>query len=259
MMHKLSIVVHVYYPEMWQELADCIRNFDLQSADVFVTIPQGAEASFEGRIRAEFPMADVYRLENRGYDLGPFFFILGKIDLTEYDYVVKLHTKRNRIGFVNYLPLFGGTWRRKLLGFCRTRSRVEKSLFLLESDDSVGMVGHGDLIMSTRDEMDGVLHRREDEAFDFVAGTMFVARASVLQPLKATIRFEDFPVMKGRAFGFAHECERLLGQAVHAQGLRIAANPSRGFIFRVLSSVACGLYRLLKRRPVVVCPQKVPC
>lgn len=44
---------------------------------------------------SDFKNADFYVVPNLGFDLGPFVYALDKVNLSDYSYVIKLHTKRD--------------------------------------------------------------------------------------------------------------------------------------------------------------------
>ena len=84
---KKLVIVHVYYPQFWPELRDCIRN--VGACDVVVTYVDEASVA---EARRDFPNARFVLCENRGYDIWPFVTALKAVDLAAYDLVAKLHT-----------------------------------------------------------------------------------------------------------------------------------------------------------------------
>lgn len=246
---RIAIIVHAFYPQLWPEVAKCVRSFDGYEHDVFVTLPENAAEEFESEIRRDFPKADVKRLPNRGFDVGPFVEVLQRIDLGRYDFVVKLHTKRNRFGVVNFMPLFGGQWRRKLLAFCRAPRDVERCLKLFAADSQVGMVGNGELIVRPWDEM--VRNPPPKSAADlrsFVGGTMFMVRAALMKRVCEQVSFEDFePTKRDQMASLAHEWERKLGYLLAEAGYKVAAYPKKGILYRLVNPLTSRAYRLLFR------------
>lgn len=63
---RIAVIVHVFYPESWPELARCIRNID-GDRDLFVTFVD--ETAVEGA-RRDFPDAHLVRCENRRPSIG---------------------------------------------------------------------------------------------------------------------------------------------------------------------------------------------
>ena len=261
---RVAIIVHVFYIDLWEELSSCIRNIVnvANEAGVFITISEVISEGDELRIRETFPNADIKRLPNKGFDIGPFFEVLGRIDLDSYDYVVKLHTKRNRFGIVNFLPLFGNQWRKLLLGFCNSIGNVRRTFSIFEKAPGVGMIGSGTLIMSPNDELTGKYslsgskssYKIESCNWYFIAGTMFVARAKLLRELSNRYSIDDFQVLpKGsHVVGLAHNVERVFGHEIYRLGFQIAPFPKAPILFRAtfrlrraLYAIACATLRIV--------------
>ena len=229
---RLAVVVHVYYPEMWPELAGCIRN--IGACDLTVTY---VEESAVATARLDFPDATFVRCENRGYDVWPFVVALKTLDLGEYDLVVKLHTKRNisraHAFAMGGTRLNGSAWRDRLLGFARTPDAWAKTLATFD-DQQIGMVAGRRVVFGRKESgkacYDAAL-RELNEKFSipacrgglFVGGTMFAVRAALLRP------FADFPftaemfaVSGGHeSTTYAHLMERMLGLAIYGHGFCI--------------------------------------
>lgn len=230
---RVAVIVHVFYPEMWPELAACIGNLGV--CDLTVTY---VDESAVAVARRDFPNATFVRCENRGYDVWPFVMALKTLDLDRYDLVVKLHTKRNieraHAFAMGGTRLNGSAWRDQLLAFAKTPEAWVKTLAAFD-DPKVGMVAGRSVVFgrkeSGKDGYDAALHEL-NEKFSiparrgglFVGGTMFAVRAALLRP------FADFPfaaemfaVSGGHeSTTYAHLMERMLGLAVGGQGFRIA-------------------------------------
>lgn len=239
---KVAVITHVFYPEMWPELAECIRNIDCER-DLFFTFvdPAAVEAA-----RRDFPDARFVECENRGFDVWPFLKALGGLRLEDYDAVVKLHTKRDIVFefncHFNGCDFNGPNWRNRLLAFCRTPEAWRRTCAALRRR-GVGMVADADLVLRRRD----VPRRDHKIAFDralaemphcggrpldgpglqFVAGTMFAVRPEPLALLMkrgfAAEMFAPSAHVKVDDMEYAHLVERMFGFAVTACGLRIDA------------------------------------
>ena len=237
-MNGIAVIVHVYYAELWPELAACIRNID-EPHSLFVTY-SSEDAVRQARI--DFPEAKFVPCENRGFDVWPFVKVLQTLSPQDYRLVVKLHTKRDvddglRYEF-NHVRLYGAAWRNHLLSFVKTRNAWRRTLRLL-SRANVGMVADRHLVMRRCD----VPFERAERSFDaaarfmglgeptarrsgqYVAGTMFAARLEALAPLLCKkIVAGDFETSRGHeAETFAHVLERALGFSVSMAGFRLVA------------------------------------
>lgn len=265
---NVTAIVHVYYPERWAELAECIRNLG-PDAKLIVTYGEGNEKAVE-EARRDFPKATFLVCENRGYDIWPFLKALRLIDYSTCDLIVKLHTKRNvdlpRKATVGCVTLNGASWRNMLLSFVRTPVAWRKTLACFDNP-SVGLVGAKELVFLRRDakkpEMIGSFDRARDfiggnwklatpKSARFIGGTMFAVRASLYRVL-ADYPFtaEMFEVSAGHdTETFAHMIERLFGLVVSAQGKRVVGFNGSIALFRLKGVLAKFLFdsRLTERR-----------
>jgi len=246
---RIAIVVHVFYGNLWPEIRRHIRHFDSYSPDVFITTSETADPSVIDTIRRDMPHAAVERLPNRGFDVGPFVKTINEIDLDRYEYIVKLHTKRNRFGIVNFMPLFGGLWRKKLLAFCNSRAAVRKTLDVLSENDSVGMIG-GDcelLVRPWNELAPEPLQETPSDPRTFVAGTMFIVRSRLLKAVRDSVSFEDFaPTTRQTLDTLAHKWERRLGYMVTDQGMSVCgARPCR-LLFTTTLNLRKRLYYIVR-------------
>ena len=235
---KVLVVAHVFYPQLWPELADCIRNVT-ERKDVVITFVDEASVV---EARKDFPDARFVLCENRGYDVWPFVSALRTVDLSGYDAVVKLHTKRDIVDGIryhfNHAVFNGSAWRDFLLAFVKTPEAWRRTRALLLKR-GVGMVADRHVVMRRRD----VRIERTRQSFDaaaeflgldpesvhrsgqYVAGTMFAAKPAALRPLlEKPLAAEMFDPPEGHLTEtFAHIMERALGLSVSAAGLRIVA------------------------------------
>ena len=116
-MKKILIHAHIFYADMWEQVASCISNVH-ENSDIYVTLVEKNE-ELQDRVLARFPDAHIVVVENVGFDVAPFAKILDTVELADYSYIVKLHTKRNVKADERILgvELGGSLWREKLLSF----------------------------------------------------------------------------------------------------------------------------------------------
>lgn len=237
---NVTAIVHVYYPELWPELAVCIRNLG-PDVRLIVTYGIGNDKAVEAA-RRDFPRADFVACENRGYDIWPFLMALRRVDFATCDLIVKLHTKRDidlpRKAEVGYTVLNGSRWRDLLLAFVRTQEAWARTLRRFAEDPAVGLVANRSLVFKRRDarkgnhadsfdraiaELETKWGLRAKRSGRFVGGTMFAVRAALFKPL-ADYPFtpELFEASGGHETEtYAHVMERLFGLIVSAQGARV--------------------------------------
>ena len=235
---RALVILHAYYPRLWPELAACVRNID-DVRDLVITY--GDEAAVQGA-RRDFPEARFLKCENRGYDIWPFVAALRSSDLSAYDTIVKLHTKRDVVSDItfdfNHAVYNGAAWRNFLLGFVRTPEAWRRTRRLL-AKPGVGMVAERHVVMRRRDvpvsrtkesfdaaaEFLGLDPKRVRRSGQYVAGTMFAAKPAALRPLLGNeLTAEMFEISAGHMTEtFAHVMERALGLSATAAGLEIVA------------------------------------
>ena len=144
-MYKCVVIVHLYYEELIEELARCVKNIEGVQKDIIVTIPKKLDIKIS-YILARFARCKIKIVENVGYDIWPFFSVIRSIDLNDYDFIIKLHTKRNipgkKVLFPSYVWLSSGAyWRNHLLESFSSRYNFTKTLQAFE-DKKVGMVSN---------------------------------------------------------------------------------------------------------------------
>ena len=89
----LAVVVHVYYSEVWAEIAHRLRLLG-DDVDLYVTLA-GVVRDFEVTVLADFPAAHVMVVPNVGRDVLPFITVARGLRRSGYTSVLKLHTKRS--------------------------------------------------------------------------------------------------------------------------------------------------------------------
>ena len=91
-MKKLAVHLHLYYLEQLDEILEKLCNLLEIDFDLFVTMSK-VDEEVKRKILNKFSNAKVFVVANRGYDIGPFIWFLHQINLDDYEYVLKVHTK----------------------------------------------------------------------------------------------------------------------------------------------------------------------
>jgi lipopolysaccharide biosynthesis protein len=236
-MKKILVHVHIFYPEMWLELQSCVENISPNPYDLYVTLVT-PNADLEAAILAFNPQAKIQVIENRGFDVGAFAHVVNQVNLAAYDYVVKLHSKRNVLAGSRLNKRYnvsGSIWRDYLLGFVKTHRHFEQSLEAFEADPALGMCAHHCTIRNKKWGKDDIYAFEESakllnavglqakSPYVYVGGTMFMVRAALLIPLQKMSLTLDLFEKPDRLIvtSRAHVVERLLGLLVQAQGFVI--------------------------------------
>ena len=233
-MGKIAVHLHLFYLEQLDDLLVRLQNLADYPYDLFVTmVDDNAEA--KQKILTFKSDAKIWIVPNLGYDVGPFIDFLHKINLNEYDYIIKIHTKRAKSGsycIFNRHRFDMKTWRAMLLDAVISKSAVANNLRLLMQNDKIGMVSSEYVLTNEKWAYQNVMSQIEEEMAKiglqmpedkhFVAGTMFWARAKLLQPLLA-YKINDFVVSDEQVHDemLAHVLERMFGLVISVQGYRI--------------------------------------
>ncbi len=231
-MPPILIHVHVYYPELWDEVCEYLRSLDGMPHECVVTVPEG-RVDILSALKGDNRVSRIIEVENRGYDIAPFVQVINGVNLGGYSYVIKLHTKRDMPGDVYLKPLpfnYGhDCWRRYLLSFC-SEEHFPRVLKAFESQPELGMVADYRLIRRRPESRflqaeEGLLKRAglEYKGYEYVMGSMFVCRAELLKPLqRMNLSAAEFPLADAvHSENLAHEMERFFGLSVISQGYKI--------------------------------------
>lgn len=221
---------------MWKEIRDFLLNLDEFYWDLYITTVY-SDFDIDGDIINLANHVSIHIVKNKGYDVGPFMFIINSIDIIKYDYIIKLHTKRNmkysKTSMVGNYFLCGSRWRNKLLSFIKSKENIKKCISTMERNKNVGMCGNHSLIIdnySDRDfpSMDGARLLLKNNfsysgSIKFIAGTMFIVRAKIFTPIiKMNINIDNFTESSAnRQSSLAHIMERVFGGIVIQQGFTI--------------------------------------
>ena len=232
---KILVHLHLYYQDMLEQMLSLLKSLDDMDYDLYITTsPDFRE---QDKIKTFHSQSQILPVPNRGYDLAPFVYVLQQVNLDDYDYIIKLHTKRDLPQPAN-LPncnLEGSKWRDLLTGFLASPQEVHQALEQFNKHPKLGQLSHSLLIISAGKEDKEANHRAGEimsqmgldaKQKTFVAGTMFICRAHLMQPLKKlnlTTQDFDTPLASHQGGTLAHALERVLGWMIWAQGYKIAS------------------------------------
>jgi lipopolysaccharide biosynthesis protein len=209
---KTAAVAHLYYADLWPELAFYLRNLP-EDAHLYVTM--ATDSSEDRAVLKDFPRAEIVRFPNVGRDIAPFIALLP--ELQKFDVVCKIHTKRNIRG--------NSRWRRELLrGVLDDRNLVNKILETFETRPRLLVVG------SSVFYLDGEKYLFKNralleqhfgeipEAFGFFGGTMFWVRPQMLSDFPDRYPTSAFVPHTDIDGHLEHAIERLIGLRAYSEG-----------------------------------------
>ena len=231
---KILVHLHVFYHDQVPWFLESFRSLKGRDWDLVVT-ECAPHAQTEKLVRSVKPDARFVLVENRGYDVWPFLYLLSTEDWTGYDVVFKLHTKHitgSKVVHLNHLHLKGSQWRDLLVeALLGSEAQVQEILQLFQDRPEVGMVCAGKLYTRLHFPEDEELLEAELERLGlrteerrFCSGTMMAFRPGVLQVLRGRSFCADmFPEESptdGKAT-MAHVYERVLSLLAPAQGFAV--------------------------------------
>ncbi len=229
-MKPILVHVHIFYPSIWPELRHCLKNIAPHPYKLHVTLVK-PNPELEADIAEHFPGATIELVENAGYDVLPFLHVLQNVNPDDYSYIIKLHTKRNCENNT-FRDFSGSMWREHLLAFLSSPERFRSHLNAFEENPRIGMQADYHLLVK-RDIYDQQCkkmrrawlsaHRLPNIHFEFVAGSMFIARASLL---KILLDYEwkesEFRGAYDHTAQMSQVVERLFGYFIFLQGYLIS-------------------------------------
>jgi len=227
---RFAILAHVYYPDLWPEFAQKLRDLEIDH-DLFVTLTwRGSETTdLAERIRSEFSDAQVFCMPNRGRDIAPFVALVNAGAFEGYEALCKIHTKKSPH------RQDGEQWRRALIDGVLPEPTVLKARLatFLKDFDAALWVADGqcfdtsDWWGSNQLKTTAVLRRVELEGLaedaQFPAGSIYWIKPLMLGMIRALkLEMGLFEQEQGQIDGtLAHAFERALGGLAHAADQRI--------------------------------------
>ena len=212
---------------MWEEFKPYILDIiDNTETDLFITYNHVDERIQDAK---KYSKED-YLLDNKGLDIAPFIYVLGKIINQGYSVVTKIHSKKSL--HHGNLPEFGETWRKKL--YTPLISSVEnynKNISLIS--ENPGVLGCAEyfftaekdhnnfLINESLSEKIYILENILDKKFerrDFLAGSIYMMSIEYIRKILdgTDIDFFYSQFEDGYSQGnlLSHAFERVIGYGI---------------------------------------------
>jgi len=229
----LCVLVHLYYPDMWDELRAYIANIDIDF-DLYVNFVESTWlGSVMAQVREDFPEAKIKISPNEGRDIGGFFSLLKDVNFSKYVVFTLLHSKKSPHVTRDYAAM----WKKSLMGAILGDSEtVRQNLAAFLTDPEIGIIGS----VQTRHlglESNAAGMRKlfeiynitpENEECEYVSGTMMMVRAEVMQAVYLPLA--DHKFVNGDNKGIEHHID---GQVEHSVE-RIFGNVMRQLGYRFL-------------------------
>ena len=220
---KILVHLHLYYHDQLDWFLSKLKNITCPY-DLLVTVVESNSISYAKLLKFK-PDTQIIKVKNYGYDVYPFWQVLQKINLSDYRYVLKIHTKNRREdtwkkdGGVTYTQY---QWRNDLIDpLIGSKTCFRKTLKIFDKKPYVGMIGAKNLLR-TKDSLAYISDTQKIcEKFNilyqeapFVCGTMFMVRSWILNKFKNyPFKDNDFSAiaLTGQTDSLAHRMEVVFG------------------------------------------------
>jgi hypothetical protein len=232
----VCVLVHIFYDDLWPELAGFANSFNEMSRDVYVNVVDIAWSfRFQRELRELCPGAFVQLSNDNGRDIGGFVRLLDNVDIERYTAFAFMHSKKSP----HIAPERGTHWRRTLLNaFAGNKQIAADAVELFRSDPSVGLIASKDWQATDLGNNLGHYHRlldyfeiaEEHRQVEYVSGTMFLIRPDIVRRLYDGLKNMEFEYGGDKSLEFhrdgqiAHAVERVVGNLTRQMGYRIQWN-----------------------------------
>lgn len=212
--NKISLIVHVFYPEILIEILDYLKSWPF-AFKLYITTPFEKESKVRKILNDYNVQFDLILCDNKGRDVLPFLKTFETISING-GIVLKLHTKRS------LHRTDGDEWRKDIFEKLLSVENVSRIIKAFNDDPKLGVVVPSGTYVSMKDymgdteavvkeiaeQMGGDYQQVLSEGFS--VGTMFYIRRSLLQPiLDLGLTSDDFQMEAGQIDGtMAHALER---------------------------------------------------
>ena len=230
-MKPILVHIHAFYGDILPHLLESLRVLTPFPHEVWVTYPEN-DLKIPELLAGCVDSEKMLPVSNNGYDVLPFLKVLKKLNLDDYSYCIKLHTKRDMpLGsMLRNVDVGGNRWRESLMSFLQP-AHFNSCMQSFATDATLGMAAHHLLIFKKEpidygawEESIQMLNSRGIHLNEcaFVAGTMFICRAHLLKLFLEVFGDVEFPPTRREdIITPAHVAERFLGHSVYAQGYKI--------------------------------------
>lgn len=224
----VAIILHLYYQDLWDEFKEKILPIIDDDVHLFVTTNSETDVTNDVRKYAK----QVYIIENKGMDFGPFIHVYNEIKDSGYDYFLKVHTKKSK-----HNKNLGNMWREKLIEvFFNTKEGFTAVVDTLKSDESIYMAGAYSCFYDRLKEPLGSLSLIDNKETIkivnsflnvgnhgcFFAGSIFMVSKKYLDILFKDVNLNEFKLIFDHPYNLgvstSHAMERLIGYGVEYNG-----------------------------------------
>ena len=229
----ICVILHVYYPDILDELMAFAANFRTCRFDIFINIVDTKWTPEINRyIRQRIPNAFVQMSNDAGRDVGGLVRLLDNVVFDNYELIAFMHSKKSP----HIAPERGDYWRKSLLrAFAGAPDIAEECVALFRDEPRVGMICAREWRSSdmgnNKEQYQALLRtlgiEPATDELDYVAGFMFATRSVIMERLHGALRHTQWESASGKGLEFhldgqiAHGVERALPALVRDLGYQI--------------------------------------
>lgn len=216
---KILILIHAFYMDVFIDIIERLSRWHIINFEIVVTVNK-INYVFASDVLNRFKLnANIVQVDNVGRDIYPFFEAMNNIDVLQFDFVLKLHTKKSKH------RVDGDAWRNEIFDSLANEAVILSRLaffdkgklgILSPSNQHVPLSyywGSNESNVKKLCKKIGIPLDFLQNDLSFVAGTMFLIDSNVLSyVLKLGLSIKDFPDESGQVDGtIMHAVERLFG------------------------------------------------
>ena len=230
----LLVHLHLFYKEQLDFMINKLKNISNCKWDLYVTMPV-ENNEIEEKLKKFKPNTKIIIVDNIGYDIWPFIQVVQSINLDNYDYILKIHTKNYQQQlWLNEFIKEGFWWRNELINaLLKSKKQFKKNLLTFSNKSDCGMICSQIMLWDIENHWPEDTYLLEEELKflnfkshykHFCAGTMFIARANIFKFLQnKKINAQCFPksLCTKETGTRAHTYERIFSIAVDEFGYKI--------------------------------------
>lgn len=258
---KLLVYLHLYYSEQTDFFIEKLANIQGCDWELLVTFCEENE-DVKNKILKFKPNTKFVKVDNIGYDSYPFLKILRMINLSDYDYIMKLHTKNKHttcLELYNFIgKLYDYDWRDELIKpLIWDKHNFQKCLKLMQKNNT-GLIGSKLLTLKATSKLPEDNELLDDlkkklnitnPNLEFIAGTMFIIKSSALARLRdSNIDEKDFENVNAITKGvgtIAHAIERIFITLALEENLKVYKVQNYSLYFKfIFTKIAKSIFSL---------------
>lgn len=230
---EVCILIHIYYTDIWTELAAFAHNFRERTYDMYINLVDSSwTPEVHHEIRELCPGAFLQLSNDNGRDIGGFSRLLDNIEFDRYEILAFMHTKKSP----HIAPERAEHWRRTLLkAFAGSTEIANACVEMFQQNPSIGMIGskewRSDEMGKNQDQYERLLDllgiEGEHRQLDYLSGTMLLLRSTVVKRLHSVLRALEWEYGGDNVLEFhidgqiAHGVERAIPALVRHMGYEV--------------------------------------